>query len=65
MKINNNLVDISTVKVDKSLPRHLRHVEFVRQVKNPYNFSCHGREVTVGFSGANLSLEECIMGIFF
>lgn len=32
----NDLVDIRTVTVDKSLPKEERIADFVRQIKNPY-----------------------------
>lgn len=61
----NELVDIATVKVDKSLPRSQRVLEFSRQIKDPYHFLCSGYEVTVGYSNTHLTFEECLMGIFF
>ncbi len=44
------LVDIRTVKVDKTLPKKERVVEFVRQIKNPYRFKCGTMIVGVEFS---------------
>ena len=31
-----DLVDISTVKIDQSLPRDERIADYIRQIKNPY-----------------------------
>lgn len=61
---NNNLVDISTINVDKSLSREEKLIEFTRQIKDPYHFTCKGYEVTVTYGTKKLTLEECLVGIF-
>lgn len=58
-----NLVDIKNVCVDKTLPKEERIKEYVRQIKDPYNFKCGKFTVSVSFCENGLSLEDCIAGI--
>lgn len=60
---HDSLVDIQTVKVDKSLSREERIIEFVRQIKNPYLFKCNGRTVRVRYTKGGPTLEECLRRI--
>lgn len=59
----NDLVDIRTVTVDKSLPKEERIADFVRQIKNPYRFRCGDFVVNACFAGNGVTLEECLQGI--
>ena len=65
MKLNtledNALVDIRTIKVDKTLPREARIAEFIRQIKNPYRFKCGKFTVTARYADSGLTLEDCLM----
>ena len=54
------LVDIRTVLVDKSLSKQERIAEFIRQIKNPYQFKCGDFIVTTRFAAEGSSLEECL-----
>lgn len=58
-----DLVDISTVNVDPSLPKEERIKEFARQIKNPNNFMCCGYEVTVSFANTKRTMEDCLANI--
>lgn len=58
-----DLVDIKDVKVDTTLSREQRIKEYVKQIKNPYNFKCGNIEIVATFWGNGLSLEECIKGL--
>lgn len=52
------LVDIRDVKVNTTLPKRERALDFIRQIKNPYCYK-HGKYVVkVGFSDTEVSLEE-------
>ena len=52
------LVDIRDVKVNTSLPKRERAIDFIRQIGNPYCYK-HGKYVVkVGFSDTEVSLEE-------
>ena len=55
----NDLVDIRTVTVDKSLPKEERIADFVRQIKNPYRFRCGDFVVNAAFANNGVTLEEC------
>ena len=61
--LNEHLVDIQEVHVNRELPREQRISEFVRQIKNPYLFKCGPFTVHVGFTANGISLEECIAGL--
>jgi len=60
---NNDLVNITDVRVDKSLPKEKRIEEYIKQIKDPYRFKCGKFVVSVSFSESGLSLEDCIAGI--
>ena len=56
------LVDIRDVKVNTSLPKRERAIDFIRQIGNPYCYR-HGKYVVkVGFSDTEVSLEERLAG---
>lgn len=57
------LVDIENVTIDTSLPEKERIEDFLRQVKNPYCYCCHGMIVKLSFSGKK-TLEECLAHCF-
>ncbi|OOB77095.1 MAG: hypothetical protein BEN18_01905 [Epulopiscium sp. Nuni2H_MBin001] len=57
------LVDIRTIKVDKSLPKPERIKEFVRQVKNPYRFKCDEMIIAIEFTPTGRTLDESILDI--
>ena len=59
----NDLVDIRTVTVDKSLPKEERSADFVRQIKNPYRFRCGDFVVNASFARNGATLENCLRGI--
>ena len=55
-------VDIRDVKVNTSLPKRERAIDFIRQIGNPYCYR-HGKYVVkVGFSDTEVSLEERLAG---
>jgi hypothetical protein len=58
---NSSLVDIRTVQVDKTLPREARVAEFIRQIRNPYNFKCGKFTITAKYAESGLTLEDCLM----
>lgn len=55
-----NLVELGTVSIDKSLPIRERLRSFLAQVKNPYLFKVDGIAVKVEFS-AGKSLEDALL----
>ena len=61
--LDQSLVDIRDVHVDRRLPREQRITDYIRQIKNPYLFKCGPFTVHVGFTANGISLEECIAGL--
>lgn len=59
-----DLVDISTVKINADLPVKERVEDYIRQIKNPYCYLDHGVIVKLTFSG-NKDMEECLRSIVF
>ena len=64
-KENIELVDISTISIDKNLPKHERIMEFIRQIKNPYRFKCGKFVVTAHFADNGITLEDCLSRIIY
>lgn len=54
------LEDIDRVKVDKSLPKEERMLDFVRKIKNPFCFICNGMVVKTSFADTGESLENIL-----
>lgn len=52
------LVDISTVRIDPELPVRQRIREYIRQVRNPYCFLSNGIIVQITFSKTETRLED-------
>ena len=61
--INDELVDIREVTVDKDLPKEERIAAFLHQIKNPYRFRCGDFVVNAAFASNGVTLEECLQGI--
>ena len=59
----NDLVDIRDVKVDSSLPKLERILEYLRQIKNPYIFKCGKFVVTAKFADNGVTIEDCLQSI--
>ena len=57
------LVDISDVKIDVSLPREERVKQFVEQIKNPYCYKCGKIIVKVTFSDTEITLNDRLESI--
>ena len=53
------LVDIKDVHINTELNHEERIADFIRQVKNPYCYLCHGVVVKISFAGKK-TLEECV-----
>ncbi len=52
------LADINDVKVNTSLPRHERQMDYLKQIKNPYCFKCGKTVVKIGFANTESTLED-------
>lgn len=60
----NELVDISTVTVDPTLPVRERVKDYIRQIKDPYHYIDHGVKVTIKFAGKK-PFDECLKDALF
>jgi len=57
---NNGLADIRDVSVDNTLPKNERVAEYIKQIKNPYCFTCGKFTIRARFMENGPSLEECL-----
>jgi hypothetical protein len=58
-----DLVDIRDVKVDDSLPKRERVIEYIRQIRDPYRFKCGKFTVTARFADNGITIEDCLRSI--
>ena len=56
-----DLVDISTVKIDQSLSRDERIADYIRQVKNPYCYRSGDIVVQISFAQTDATLEDRLL----
>ena len=56
-----SLVDISTVKIDPSLPRDQRIADYIRQIRNPYCYLRGGVVVHISFADTEATLEDRLL----
>ena len=54
----NSLRDIRDVKVNTSLPKRERILDFIRQIGNPYCYRHGDFVVKVGFTDTDVTLED-------
>lgn len=52
------LIDIQAVRIDRSLPKEERILDFIRQIKNPYLFKCGDIIVQSIFSDTEVTLTD-------
>ncbi len=58
-KINvENLMDISSVKIDDTLSKEEKIKQFLKQIKNPYLCKCGDMIIHSVFSDTDVTLEE-------
>ena len=62
--IDQELVDVSTVKINMDLPVEERIKDYIRQIRNPYRYLYNGMEINIKFSG-KAKLEECMKTALF
>ena len=64
MKINEineeELVELTSVVIDPSLPKEERIRSFLKQIKNPYKFKVEGVVVSVSYNESGPTLQECL-----
>ena len=54
------LLELTTLNIDCTLPVTERKKEFLKQIKNPKHFLVDGIEVEIDFSPSSLTLEDCL-----
>ena len=59
-----SLVDIKDVKIDSAMDREERIADYIRQVKNPYCFTCNGIIVKMNFCRSGETLEDKLTSYF-
>jgi len=59
----NDLVEISTVNVNKDLPQSERCAEFRRQIKDMENYQSGTLTVKAVYATNGVSLEDCLRGM--
>lgn len=59
------LVDIRSVKIDRTLSYEERVADYVRQIKNPYHFRCGKYSIRVSFNENGPSIEECLRNLLW
>lgn len=55
------LIDINTVVIDKSMSREDRIRDYIRQIKNPYCYRDGKVTVRISFCETKQSLQDCIV----
>jgi hypothetical protein len=55
---NQELIDINTVKINQDLPAVERAKDYIRQIKDPYNFKCGDITVHLKFDENGATLES-------
>lgn len=58
------LVELSDINVDTSLPKLERIITYIKQIRNPYCYLWHGTIIKVSFSGEK-TITECIKDAMF
>lgn len=59
-----SLVDICDIKIDASLSGELRMLQYLEQIKNPYNFLCDGTPVHISFVNEEQELSKALINHF-
>lgn len=62
--LEEELVDISTIKIRKDLSHEEKILDFLEQIKNPYCFRCGNVPVRICFSETGKSLESILKDFF-
>ncbi len=55
-----SLVDITTIRIDQTLPIETRMQQYLKQIRNPYCFLCGGTPVRVRFSETEKTLDDAV-----
>lgn len=61
IKQNDELVDITTIKVNPKNSKEKKMKAYIEQIKNPSSFKHGEYEVNLRFSKTGKTLEDCIL----
>ena len=54
------LVDINSVVVNRQLPKEVRILQYIGEIKNPYYFRIGNNAVRMQFSSSGLTLQNAL-----
>ena len=57
-QINPDLMELTEIQIDESLPKQERILDFIKKIRNPYCFKCNGVIIKLEFSNEGLSFED-------
>lgn len=55
-----NSIELSTIPVNRDLPKSQRIYEYIKNIKNPYYFLCNGVAIRIEFTNEDITLEELV-----
>jgi len=57
-QINPDLMELTEIQIDESLPKQERILDFIKKIRNPYCFKCNGVMIKLEFSNEGMSFED-------
>ena len=57
------LVDITTVNVEKNLPQLIRCSDFKKQIKDTGHYKCEGFTIQAVYARNGQKIEDCLSGM--
>ncbi len=61
---NKKLMDITKIKIDTTLSKQDRIMDYISKVKNPYHFMVGDVEVSIEYGDENITLENILENHF-
>jgi len=55
---NPDLMELTEIQIDESLPKQERILDFIKKIRNPYCFKCNGVIIKLEFSDEGMSFED-------
>ena len=55
---NPDLMELTEIQIDESLPKQERILDFIKKIRNPYCFKCNGVIIKLEFSNEGMSFED-------
>jgi len=57
-QIDTELMELTEIQIDESLPKQERILDFIKKIRNPYCFKCNGVIIKLEFSNEGMSFED-------